>query len=144
MQGKRGGVERRKVLEARAFAKFSQTAQQLPFQHLFVGIFYKVNGCIIRSWWRSQSVAGYRSPACARPHSSLLPPGVPVVDIHRVQLDHFQTWAMPGKEGDKVNGDKLHVEHNHLQLGVPPHRVHQDVLHLLVVKDGRLAEVEVA
>ena len=51
---------------------------------------------------------------------------------------------MPGKEGDEVNGDKLHIEHNHLQLGVPPHSVHQDVLHPLVVKDGWLAEVEVA
>ena len=49
---------------------------------------------------------------------------------------------MPGKEGNEVNGDELHIEHNHLQLGIPPHCVHQDVLNPLVVKDGRLAEME--
>lgn len=59
-------------------------------------------------------------------------------------MDHLQTRAMPGKEGDEVNGDELHVEHNHLQLEIPPHSVHQDVLYPLVVEDGRLAEVEVA
>ena len=51
---------------------------------------------------------------------------------------------MPSKEGDEVNGDELHIEHNRLQLQIPPHGVHQDVLHPLIVKDGRLAELEAA
>ena len=131
-------------MEAGTFAKFSQTAQQLPFQHLFVGIFNKVGGCIIRSWWRSQSVGGYGSPARARPHSSFLPPAVPIVDIHGVQLNLLKIWTMPGKEGDEVNGDELHIKHNHLQFWIPLHGVHQDILYSLVVKDGWLAEVELA
>ena len=49
---------------------------------------------------------------------------------------------MPGKEGDEVNGDELHIKHNHLQFWIPPHGVHQDILYSLVVKDGWLAEVE--
>ena len=51
---------------------------------------------------------------------------------------------MPGKEGDEVNGDELHIKHNHLQFWIPPHGVHQDILYSLVVKDGWLAEVELA
>ena len=127
------------------FAKFSQTAQQLPFQHLFVGIFNKVNGCIALLWFRSQPVIrGDRSPTCARPHSSFLPPAVPIVDIHGVQLNLLKIWTMPGKEGDEVNGDELHIKHNHLQFWIPLHGVHQDILYSLVVKDGWLAEVEFA